>query len=102
MLEGMAKESSYEVSWTCLGDGWKVCGAAACVRDTKTPILYIGCSSARLYCKGPRWRSIYIYIYVAYTYIVERSALSRYTLHFLHAAGLWADNILQLECWDQD
>ena len=51
MLEGMAKESSYEVSWTCLGDGWKVCGAAACVRDTKTPILYIGCSSARLYCK---------------------------------------------------
>ena len=39
MLEGMAKESSYEVSWTCLGDGWKVCGAAARVRDTKTLIL---------------------------------------------------------------
>ena len=39
MLEGMAKESSYEVSWTCLGDGWKVCDAAARVRDTKTLIL---------------------------------------------------------------
>ena len=97
MLEGMAKESSYEVSWTCLGDGWKVCDAAARVRDTKTLILG---AAARLYCKGAAARA-------ARSYKVRGGAASRYTYtwhihilcigaryldipcNLLHAAGLW-------------
>ena len=88
MLERMAKESSYEVSWTCLGDGWKVCDAAARARDTKTLILGAAARAARSY--KVRGGAASRYTYTWHIHILCSGA--RYLdipCNLLHAAGLW-------------